>query len=370
MLSRLTLALLCAALVGCNSHAPRGVAPSPSPVPVLGADISALTVMEKAGAVFSDSRGTADALTILRRQGANYFRLRLFVAPDGEGMVTNDLEYTLALARRVKASGAALMLDIHYSDTWADPSKQFKPAAWASLPASALVARVRDYTHSVLARFCAEGLRPDSVQVGNEITNGMLWPEGRAEFGTASELAGWETLGPLLRAGVEGVESGCAGGPVPKVVLHVESTGNIPRSLWFFRNAVRQGVRFDLIGLSYYPEWHGSLADLSSTLNTLAAEFGRPVLVAEVAYPWKHDTHWDGRPGMAFPLTPAGQEAFLHEVRTAVARVPGGLGAGLVYWHPESIQARGVHAWLGGSCALFDDQGRLLPAASVLRSSP
>jgi len=344
--------------------------PSAPPVPVLGADISALPVMEKAGAVYSDARGQADVLTLLRRQGANCFRLRLFVAPDGAGMVTNDLGYTLALARRVKASGAAFMLDIHYSDTWADPSKQYKPAAWAGLSAGDLVTRVRHYTHEVLARFCAEGLRPDFVQVGNEITNGMLWPEGRAEFGTASEQAGWETLGPLLRAGVEGVDSGCAGGPVPKILLHIESTGNVPRSLWFFRNALRHGVRFDLIGLSYYPEWHGSLADLSSTLNALAVEFSRPVMVAEVAYPWRHDSHWAGRPGMSFPLTPAGQESFLHEVRAVVSRVPGGLGAGLVYWHPESIRAKGVEAWLGGSCALFDDQGRLLPGASVLRSSP
>ena len=364
---RLPLLLFCAALTACASTPEQPKAPA-APL-VLGADISALPVMESHHATFSDEKGGKDALQILRGAGANCFRLRLFVTPDHKEMVTNDLPYTLALARRVRASGAELMLDIHYSDTWADPSKQFIPASWVKLSREQLEAKVHDYTRSVIALFAIEGVLPDYVQVGNEITNGMLWPIGKAEFGVAGDQPGWDQLARFLKAGIQGVKDGAVGRKMPRIVIHVDSTGNVPRSQWFFRNAKARGVEFDIIGLSFYSDWHGKVAGLSATMNGLASEFGKPVMVVETAYPWKHDEHWDKSPNLEQPLTPAGQKNFLTEVRAAVAAVPGGLGAGVIYWHPESIQARGVNAWLGGSCALFDDQGRLLPGAALFSPS-
>ena len=325
-----------------------------------GADVSALTVFEQHGATYRDQKGPGDALVLLRKAGMDCFRLRLFVAPDGQGIVTNDLAYTLALARRVKASGAKLLLDLHYSDTWADPSKQFKPAAWAAMPFDELVRSVGDYTREVLARFSREGLTPDFVQIGNEITNGILWPDGRVEFAEAKNPAAWDRLARLLRAGIEAVPTGPG---QPQVILHIESTNSVEKSLWFFRQAQAAGLRWDIIGVSYYPDWHGNIASLRATVNALAESFQKPVLVVETSYPWKPDEHWQGRPNMAWALTPTGQEQFLREVRDVVRAVPGGLGRGVIYWHPESIQVPGLTVWVGGSCALFDDHGRLLPAA-------
>lgn len=335
---------------------------------LIGGDVSALPVLEQHGAVYRQDGRRGDALVILRRTGMNCFRLRLFVSPNHEGIVANDLAYTLALARRVKATGAALILDLHYSDTWADPAKQFKPAAWASLPFDQLVAQVGAYTRSVLAQFAREGVTPDIVQIGNEITNGMLWPDGRVEFAHGEELAAWSRLVRLLRAGIEAVGSGPGR---PQVMLHVESTGNVPRTLAFFRHVQTAGLHFDLVGLSYYPEWHGGIADLKATLDAVAETVRKPIVVVETAYPWKPDEHWRGRPHLDWPLTPAGQREFLQAVVAAVRAVPGGLGRGVCYWYPESVVVPGVHSWLGGSCALFDDRGRLLPAAEFgLKSHP
>lgn len=335
---------------------------------LVGADISALPVFERQGAVYRRAGKSGDALGLLREAGINCFRLRLFVAPNHEGVVTNDLEYTLALAKRVKASGAALMLDLHYSDTWADPAKQFKPAAWEKLPFDRLVRQVGDYTRDVLARFAREGVTPDYVQIGNEITNGLLWPDGRVEFAEGDADPGpWQRLAQLLGAGIGAVPSGPG---QPKIVLHIENPGKRDKCVWFFRHALRAGLRFDVMGLSYYPDWHGGIAGLRATLDALAAEFHRPVLVAEAAYPWKDDEHWTNRPNMTWPKTPEGQRRFLGEVIAAVRAVPGGLGRGLLYWQPESVPTPGLSAWAGGSCALFDDRGEMLPGATFGQAPP
>jgi arabinogalactan endo-1,4-beta-galactosidase len=336
-----------------------------------GADISALAVMEKHGAVYRGEAGAADAIAILRQAGIDCFRLRLFVEPEFRGIVTNDLDYTLALARRVKASGARLMLDLHYSDTWADPAKQFKPAAWEKLRADQLVEAVRDYTRTTLARFFAEGLAPDYLQIGNEITNGMLWPEGRVEF-REPDAAAWARLGALLRAGFDGLDAAVAAAKAerPKTILHIESTGDVARTTWWLRYAQEAGLPFDIVGLSYYPEWHGGIASLGETLVAVATAFKKPVMVVETAYPWKQDSHWDGKKNLDWPLTPEGQKQFLSDVTRAVRKVPDALGAGVCWWHPESVEVDGLRAWLGGSCALFDDTGSLLPAAKTLGAAP
>jgi len=308
-------------------------------------------------------------MSILRAEGFNCFRLRLFVAPDGQTVVTNDLEYTLALAKRVKAlkAATAFMLDIHYSDTWADPAKQFKPAAWDKLPYDELKARVRSYTAEVLKRFAAEGVKPHLVQLGNEITNGMLWPDGRVEFAKADDRAAWERLGGLLCAAHEGLADAFPNEAKPISVLHIESPNQYDRALWFCREATAAGVPFDVIGTSYYPDWHGSVAELSRCLNGLAAEFGKPVMVVETAYPWFHDEHWNKKSGMTWPMTPAGQKQFLTEVLAAVKAVPNNQGRGVFWWQPEAVVVSDMPVWVGGSCALFDRKGEVLPAAGFAR---
>jgi len=336
---------------------------------LIGADVSALATCEAHGAVYRDGGVPGDALRILSARGLNCFRLRLFVAPNHEDMVTNDLAYTLALAKRVKATGAKLLLDLHYSDTWADPAKQFKPAAWAGLPFAELEAKVRDYTRETLARFAAGGVAPDYVQLGNEITNGFLWPDGRVEFQEAADTAAWGRLARLLHAAHEGLAEAFPAGARPASILQVENPGERDRALWFCREAVAARVPFDFIGVSYYPEWHGGLDDLRGTLTAMAREFGRPVMVVETAYPWTEDEHWAGRPHLDWPLTPVGQARFLRDVLQVVRELPDGLGCGVIYWHPESVRIDPAPAWLGGSCAWFDRQGEVLPAAAFGRAA-
>lgn len=331
-----------------------------------GADVSALTTFEQHGAVYREGRKAGDALAILRAGGVDCFRLRLFVAPSGVDVETNDLAYTIALAQRVKRSGAKLVLDLHYSDTWADPSKQFKPAAWAGLALPELAATVRRYTADVLRAFTAAGVAPDYVQLGNEITNGMLWPEGHVDYAQSSDTEAWERLGLLLRAAYEGLAEAYPATPRPLTILHIESPHQLDRARWFCQQATAQRVPFDMIGVSYYPEWHGGLPELRNALVTLAHDFHKPVLVAETAYPHRKDEHWKGGANLNWPLTPAGQRRFVREVAQVVAEVPDGLGAGVLYWHPEAVPADGLAVWVGGSCGLFDRKGRVLPAAAAL----
>lgn len=330
-----------------------------------GADLSALQIYEQRGAVFRRDGMSGDALALLRAEGLNGVRLRLFVNPTPEGIVDNSLDYTVALARRVKAAGAAFLLDLHYSDTWADPQKQHKPAAWAGLAFDDLVARVGAYTREVLERFEREGLRPDFVQVGNEITHGTLWPDGRVRFGAPDEedAAAWTRLAALLRAGLEAVPRG-PGQPVR--MLHIESGGDLAKTLWWLRHAREAGLDYDMIGLSYYPDWHGDLATYRRTLAALAGEFALPIMVVEAGYPWKTAKKWTEKANMDWPLTPEGQAKFLRDVVQAVREIPGGLGRGVWYWHPESIQLPGHYAWESGTCALFDERGEMLPGARAL----
>lgn len=346
------------------------LSPAHASLSVAGGDLSALGTLEQWGAVYRADGKPIDALIFFRQQGANCFRLRLFVNPTGEGVVTNSLPYTIAMAKRVKASGAQLLLDIHYSDTWADPANQTKPTAWSQLPFDQLVSTVKAYTQDVLVRFQKEDVSPDFVQLGNEITNGMLWPDGRIEYEKPKVDESWNHLSQLLKAAHEGLDAAYeSAGPRPKVILHIESTADTARSVLFFQNAVTHGVLFDVAAFSYYPEWHGGIRQLRTTLSEVATTFHKPVLVVETAYPWKDDIHWKNCPNMDWPISPAGQEAFLRAVSGVVREVPQGLGLGVVYWYPESVLVENHHIWLGGSCALFAKSGEALPAITFARQT-
>lgn len=333
-----------------------------------GADISALPVLERQGARFARAGREGDGLELLRAEGANAFRLRLFVNPRPHGIVDNSLDYTVALARRVKASGAAFMLDLHYSDTWADPAQQTKPAAWAGLAFEDLVAQVGAYTRAVLERFEREGLRPDFVQVGNEITNGFLWPEGRLSWTDGADHAAERArFVRLLQAGVAAVPRGPG---QPQIVLHIESGADLEKSRTWLRTVLEAGIACDVLGLSYYPDWHGGLAAYRDTLAALTVEFGRPIMVVETAYPAHPQAFFDGKPGLDWPLTPEGQAEFLRDVVAAVRSLPGGSGRGVWYWHPESVPVEGIRAWHDGVCALFEAHGAMRPGATALFGGP
>ncbi|MBN1846553.1 MAG: glycosyl hydrolase 53 family protein, partial [Sedimentisphaerales bacterium] len=236
--------LVCLTLIWSDGAAAGGAAEREF---LVGGDISALAVIEEHGGIFRDPNQPGDAIAIMRRYGANCFRLRLFVQPTGKNVVVNDLAYTIALARRIRAAGGQWLLDFHYSDTWADPAHQTKPAAWEDLPFEQPEARVYEYTRDCLGAFQKAGVPPDLVQPGNEITPGMLWPDGKLHDVVEPERQ-WERFTRLLRAAVRGIQAAPADRP-PRIVIHIDQGANWPKTRWFFERIEKYQVPCDVIGL-------------------------------------------------------------------------------------------------------------------------
>jgi arabinogalactan endo-1,4-beta-galactosidase len=331
---------------------------------ILGADISSLMKSEDMGGVYRYPDGTqADALQILSDYGMNYARLRVFVEPaDGY----HGLSEILAMALRLKSQGIKLLVDFHYSDNWADPGKQFKPAAWRDLDFDPLKQAVYDHTYAMCSQLVAQGTPPDMVQVGNEINSGMLWPDG--------DYNHFDNLAALLSEGYRAVND-CS--PDTLVMLHIAEGGDNDMARWWFDNITRRDVPFDVIGISYYPFWHGTLAQLQFNLNDISARYDKDVIVVETAYAFtvqEDDFHAnivsrtmaiDG-----YLLNPAGQRAMLRDIMAVVRAVPNGRGLGVFYWDAtwtavpgngwDSTDPASGNAW--ENQALFDYDDRVLPA--------
>lgn len=326
-------------------------AESPSPL-LVGADLSLVESMEKMGVVYRDFSGApTDPLAFFASQGYGAFRLRLFVNPTNTGGAIQDLPMGLRYASRVKKAGAKLLLDLHYSDTWADPGNQHAPAAWKDLDEAGLERKVESWTRDVLAAFRTNGTEPEWVQVGNEITPGMLWPLGRN-----NSPEGWDRLARFLKAGVRGLED--EKGRRPKVVLHIDKGGKASTVRWFYGEVVKRDVPFDLIGVSFYPWWHGTLSDLKGALLA-ARDFGKPAFVAETAWPFRDPEKFSKeseKKNMEFPISPEGQVAYYKALTETIQSVPGAVG--YFIWAPEAIRAR----WYGGANCLFEATGKPLPA--------
>ncbi len=334
-----------------------------------GADLSLLPFLLDHGVVYREAGQVQDPLLILKNHGGNYVRLRLFLAPNGlEGQV-NTLSYTLKLAQRVKVAGLKFLLDLHYSDGWADPVHQIIPAEWTSLSHTQLVERVYAYTRETLAAFRREGCSPDMVEVGNEITNGLLWPDGgpfgepakgkEADNRPSAEVQ-WDRLADLLKAGIRGVQADDRRREIP-IMLHIDKGGSRETGRWFFDQIAERGVPFDVIGLSHYPFWNGSFSDLKTNLASLSETYRKPIIVVETSY----DNGGGDQKKLPYPLTPAGQKAYLEALIQVVAATPEGRGQGVFYWAPEWIQGRQWQApeWSGQweNRALFDRAGNSLP---------
>jgi arabinogalactan endo-1,4-beta-galactosidase len=315
----------------------------------VGADVSFLAKCEQDGVVFKEDGQPRDVLGLLREHQYNWVRLRVFHDPAiTADKLPNDLDYTLALAQRAKAKGFHILLDLHYSDTWADPEHQPMPAAWSRLKHKQLVQQVFAYTRDVIAAFAREGLMPDMVQVGNEVTTGMLWPDGKLPDN-------WDNFTDLLKAGIEGVDAGRGSAPKPRIMVHIERSGDYDAAVWFFDNLIAHHVHFDVMGLSYYPFWHGGIHKFRNNLHDLALRYGLPIVVVETAYNWTPGTN--GKK-YDFPESPAGQKQFLAAVDEAVHAIPNGLGQGVFWWEPAAEGA------LRGR-SFFDDNGNVLPVISV-----
>jgi len=360
LLARLAIAGALALMTGTAYAAPA----APAVVPFLaGGDISLLTREEQFGQLYRDNGQPKDLLEIFKSHGANCMRLRLWVDPKGTDIYVSDLAYTMALGKRIKQAGLYFLLDIHYSDSWADPGKQTKPAAWAKLSVDKLRRTVHDYTRDVIAAMRVGGAMPDMVQIGNEVSAGMLWPEGK-DYGPGHDF---KNFGAFLKAGIQGVKDGSGDLPTPPIMIHIDKGGDWEGTRWFFDNLRAQGVNFDIIGESYYPFFHGPMSQLKTTLENAAARYGKPIVVVETGFAYRADGR-DGDKPVNYPRTPEGQRQFLHDLMATVRATPGGLGRGVIYWAPEWIPVKGLQGSWNGT-TLFDDDGNALPGLAELSAA-
>jgi arabinogalactan endo-1,4-beta-galactosidase len=313
----------------------------------VGADLSFLKQAEEQGTVFKEDGQAKSGLQIFKDHGYNWIRLRLFHTPT---QLPNNLDYTIALAKDAKNLGYKLLLNYHYSDTWADPGKQYIPKAWEGKSHEELVQAVFEYTRDTIQAFRDARIMPDMVQIGNEVINGMLWPDGKLPNN-------WDNFAELVEAGIEGMDAGRGNSPRPLVMIHIDQGANKDRTKWFFDKWNSYGVDYDVIGQSYYPWWHGSLLDLRENLVFMANEYQKDIILVEVAYNWKPAEYKNKL--APFPETPEGQREFLDEVQRLVLSTPDNRGKGVFWWEPAvsqgSLRSRGF----------FDDDGNVLPVITV-----
>lgn len=335
---------------------------------VLGGDASMLQQVENGGGTYRENGIPGDPLEMFRNHGMNYVRLKIWHTPTGGW---NGLEKVKETALRAKNLGFKILLDFHYSDTWADPGQQAKPVAWSNAGYEALKDSIYQYTYSVIAALKGHNTLPDIVQLGNEIICGMLWNTGNvcASYNTPTQ---WARLGGLLNESIRGVNDNLTAGEEVRIMIHIANGGDNSGSRWFFDNLLAQNVDFDIIGQSYYPWWHGTLSDLSFNLGDLAIRYGKDIMVVETAYPWtlgwNDNTHnqigLTSQLHSGYPATVEGQKAFLEDVINIVRQVPFERGIGVVYWAPDWVVAPQFGStW--ENLALFDFSNNLLPSIAA-----
>lgn len=310
---------------------------------MLGADISALDSPARFARgqptrPYQENGTRSDEMTILEHHGWTAFRLRVFVPPARKSP-DNSLAHTITPAKRIKASGALFLLDIQYSDTWADSQHQEIPVAWRGLPFDSLEHEVETYSRNTITALKDAGAMPDWVQVGNEITRGMLWPMGQLQVPGSTEhlspqpydsVTQWDHLTRLLKAGIRGVNEG-AGDTPPRIAIHIDRGGDWATTKWFFDHLNAAHVPYDIIAESFYPPWrHGTLAQLQQNMQESARRYHKDFLVAETGY---GPSHARDNPDMLWPVTPQGRLQFMVDLVNTVRRAPRGLG--VLYGAPE-----------------------------------
>jgi len=330
-----------------------------------GVDISMLKQVEENGGIFYVNGNQIDPIQIFKDKGINTARIKIWHTPS---LDYNNLESVLEIAYRASSVGLDLLLDFHYSDTWADPSNQTKPSAWVDLNFETLCDSMEQYSRHVITKLKNQNTLPKYVQIGNETDCGLLWPDGYV-CDESNNDSQWNKLRELFMHAIEGVNSALDNQDTIEIISHVSSGGN-----WFFSNLIGQGVDIDILSISYYPMWHGTLTDLNQNMDELGNMFQKPVLIVETAYPFT--LQWNDNINNILGLenqllenyeaSEEGQFLFLHDLITLVDENDYGLG--ICYWAPDWISTNQFGSpW--ENQALFDFDGELLDGISVFDNS-
>ena len=314
---------------------PKPIDPEPATF-AKGADVSWLTQMEKEGCKFYNASGQeTECMALLKSLGMDAIRLRVWVDPKDGWCGKEDV---LAKARRAQALGMRLMIDFHYSDWWADPGKQNKPAAWKNLDLEGLKKAVADHTTDVLTALKTAGITPQWIQIGNETTGGMLWPDGQNY-----NDAGFANYVQLHNAGYDAAK---AVFPSAQVMVHVDNGWKWETLKWFFNSFDLKGARYDLIGLSLYPEksnWQSYNQQICNNIQTLYSQYQKETIICEVGMDWIDATTC---------------RQFLSDLIARTKDTAASHCTGVLYWEPEGYQA-----WSGYGKAAFDNSGK--PTAAL-----
>lgn len=364
---------------------------------IKGMDISMLPELEALGGRYYENGIEKDLLTICKENGVNIFRFRLWNHPYGRnhtsyGGGSNDLKTLLELARRAKEKEIDYMLDFHYSDFWTDPKKQIKPKAWKTFGMEELKRAVYTYTKDVLCSLKEKNILPSMVQIGNEITNGFLWPEGQlATYKYCEEKQDkreYNNLFLLLKEGIRAVRE-CDS--QIKIVLHLDYGGDCTLYKEWFDQAKKAGIDYDIIGLSYYPYWHGTLEQLEYNLKQITHRYQKDVMVVETAYGFTTEDkegcvlifNEELAQVAGYPSSEEGQSKFLQDLGNCLKSIENDRGLGFIYWEPAWLPVKGTtwgtiegqkymndeakegNSW--ANQALFDYDGNALSTWKVIK---
>lgn len=385
----LALTLLLGFLACQNDSRDEGPNPPPGEMDDFhfGADLSYVNQILDHGGTYRDEGEARDPYRIFNDHGTTLVRVRLWHSPDWTKDVYDprgtqryhdlaDVEKTIA---RAKEEGMQVLLDFHYSDVWADPGRQEIPAAWRAITDIAtLKDSVYQYTFNVLAALEGKGLAPEYVQTGNEINCGMLYTEADAQFPACNACDGaWDNLSAVVNSAIDAVRGASANSSVEtKIILHVADPKNVQ---WWFDNITSHGVSdFDVIGFSYYPLWHTTVAvdQLGEQIRSFRQRYNKPVMILETAYPWTTDgadgyTNIFGgqAPLTGYPFTPEGQ---LNMMKAITREVKEGGGKGVIYWEPAWITSDMRDLWGKGSawenCTFFDFDGNTISSIDYMKA--
>lgn len=306
----------------------------------VGGDISMLTKYEEAGVIYKDKSGNtvSDVLVFFKQEGLNSMRVRLFVDPSKastthqrEGVV-QDLDYVIALGKRIKAAGLSFMLDFHYSDTWTDPGKHSTPSAWSGMTVAQITQQVYDYTKECLKKLNEAGATPDFIQPGNEITYGMLWPTGHIyPAGGGQDGGTWDNFTGYLASAIKACKESC---PSAQIVIQTEmskaaNVTNFYKTLKGYAN-----VNYDILGLSYYPDYHGYIANFENVIKSLEKDYpDKKIMVVETGYSYAWHIGNTYNLESTYPLTEEGQRKFTADL-IAMLNNHSSVN-GLYWWWPE-----------------------------------